>query len=285
MFQFLILKLFILINGLGAASGIVYNKQNIYVVSDDLTYLFQYNLKTQQQSKYAFNTILQADKMTKKNKLDFESLTLAHGNLLALGSGSKENRNELHSFNLKTKEVARYNVSDTYNELKKRFNISNNDFNIEGFIYHKGKTYLFNRGNGKSNLNGVFIFEGLPHYTKLLKTEFVTIQLPRIKNNLTTFSDAIIVNNKIIFTATIETKSTVVKDGEVKESILGTINLKDFKVDNYHVIAESQKIEGITLLKKSSKGYVFLVCEDNDDDSTEANIYKINVSKDFKEIY
>lgn len=285
MFQSFVLHLFILINGLGASSGIVYHKDQVFVVSDDLPYLFQYNINDKTQKKSNFNTLLPIEAMTKKNKLDFESLALLHNQLLALGSGSKENRNQLHSYNLETKSFARYDISDKYEKLRSTFDIDKKDFNIEGFAFKKGKTYLFNRGNGKNKINGIFIFEGLPHDTKLANSKFIPIQLPVINNELTTFSDAIIVNNKIIFTATIEAASTTQKDGEVKESIIGMINMKTFQVENYHIIAQNQKIEGITLKNKTSNGFIFLVCEDNDDDSDQAKIYELKVSKDFKQIY
>ncbi|QTV05372.1 DUF6929 family protein [Faecalibacter bovis] len=285
MLQSLFLKLFILINGLGASSGIVYHKNQLYVVSDDLPYLFQYDILDNSQNKSNFNTLLPIEEMTKKNKLDFESLAIVHNQILALGSGSNANRNELHSYNLETKIFSRYDISDNYNELRTKFDFDVKDFNIEGFAYKKRKSYLFNRGNGKNKINGIFIFEGLPHDTKLNKSEFIPIQLPIINNELTTFSDAIIVNNKIIFTATIEAESSTQRDGQVKESIIGIINMKTFQVEKYHIIAEKQKIEGITLKKKSSKGYTFLVCEDNDDDSVTSKIYELNVSKNFQDIY
>ena len=282
MFQNLILKILVTLHGLGAASGIVAVDNQIYVVADDRAYLYQYNQENKTQNSYAFDTKIPILEMTRKDKLDFEALTYANGNLLALGSGSKENRNQLHQFNLKDQSVSRYDISDTYETLRNQFAIDVKDFNIEGFIYHQKKSYLFNRGNGKNKRNGIFIFEGLPHDTKLSKAVFVPIQLPTIKNELTTFSDAIIVKNKIIFTATIEVESTIQKDGEVRESIIGIMNRKTFAIEKYHVISENQKIEGITLLDQSKEGFTFLLCEDNDDATLDqSNIYELKMSKDF----
>ena len=281
MLQSILLQLLIIINGLGAASGIVYYNNNVYVVSDDLPLLFQYNLDTNTQNQIAFQSTLDLNQITKKNKLDFESLTLVKDQLYALGSGSKENRNEFHSYNLKTKETKKYDVGNVYAQLRSMFHVSEKDFNIEGFSFYKGKSYLFNRGNGKNQVNGIFIFNGLPHLSNLSSSKFVRIQLPTINNQQTTFSDAIIVKNKIIFTATIEVESDVYNDGEIKESIIGLMDLKTFHIEKFHIIAKNQKIEGITLKDFSKKNYHFLFCEDNDDHGNQAKIYELKLDKNF----
>ena len=281
MLETIILKILILLQGFGAASGLVYHKNQLYIVADDKAMIFRYDFTTKNQENFPLETVIPISEMKKKDKLDLESIIYHKNHIYTLGSGSKENRNDFHVLNLKKNSTNRYDVSDLYQTLRNQFNISAKDFNIEGFAFHKGKTYLFNRGNGENKLNGIFIFGGKPNEASLKKVVFVPIYLPIINGNLTTFSDAIIINNEIIFTATIEDKSTVQKDGEVKESIIGRINLKDFKVDKFHIIAKNRKIEGLTLFKETKEDYKFLLCEDNDDDSSESKIYQLQISKDF----
>lgn len=290
MLQSFILKLFILINGFGASSGIIYDNKQIYVVSDDKGYVYNYDLKRKKQQQFELNTQIPAQDITRKDKPDLESIIIHQNTLYALGSGSKENRNDLYIYNLITKESKRVDISGVYSAIQKRFKIDKKDFNIEGFAYHQGYTYLFNRGNGKNKVNAIFKFQGLPHQANLSIITSSIIDLPLINGNQTTFSDAIIVDNQIIFTATIEANSTVQKDGEVKESIIGLIDLDSYKTYNvnvkkYLVIAENKKIEGIALRKTTSNYYHFVICEDNDDDSKEAKIYKLKVSKDFERFY
>ena len=158
------------------------------------------------------------------------------------------------------------------------------DFNIEGFIFYNGETYLFNRGNGKNKLNGIIRFKGLPHIANLGTIEWIKMDLPLVNGHQTTFSDAILVENQIIYTATVEEDSSVEADGTVKESIIGAIDLASFTLKNHQVIATNQKIEGITLRKKTLSSYYFLVCEDNDDDSNEAKIYELKVAKDLSRL-
>lgn len=285
MLQALWLKILIVIQGLGAASGIIFYKNQIFTISDDKTSIFQYNLKTRNQEIIPLNTSVFGEKITKNNKLDFESIVLINDELLCLGSGSKANRNEMTSYNLKTKVSTSYDLTELYQKIRTRFSIEPSDFNIEGFAYHNGETYLFNRGNGKNRINAIFRFKGLPHLLKSDGFWIKSIDLPIINGNQTTFSDAIIVDNQIIYTATIEVDSSVQADGSIKESIIGAIDLPTFTLKNYQIIATNQKIEGITLRKKSLRFYHFLLCEDNDNEETElSKIYELKISKDLSVI-
>lgn len=281
MLDSIILNVFILLQGLGAASGLVYHKNQLYVVADDRAYIYQYNIEKKEQTQFPLQTTIPIAEMKRKDKLDLESVIFHKNQIYALGSGSKENRNEMHVINLKKNISNRYDVSQLYQSLRNQFSIEAKDFNIEGFAYHHGKTYLFNRGNGQNKLNGIFIFGGKPHEASLKKAVLVPIKLPEINGHQTTFSDAIIYKRKIIFTATVEAESSVQQDGKVMESIIGWMDLKDFQLKKYHIIARNQKIEGITLYQHTKDTYTFLVCEDNDDDGNQSKIYQLRLDKDF----
>ena len=95
------LKLLIVIQGLGAASGIIFYNQQIFTVSDDKTSIFTYNLKNGSQEEIELKTSINGQKITKKNKLDFESMILVDDQLICLGSGSKSSRNEMNVYDLK----------------------------------------------------------------------------------------------------------------------------------------------------------------------------------------
>lgn len=284
MLQSVLLKIFILVQGLGAASGLVYHKKQIYMISDDQAYVYQYDTKKDKQHKIELNTTISAKEITKKNKLDFESIVLINHKLYCLGSGSKANRNEMLIYDIKKKTSERYDLTSLYQIIRSSFHIDEKDFNIEGVAYANGNTYLFNRGNGPKQTNGIIVIKGLPNDYDDKNLKFIPIQLPIINGQQTTFSDALIVDNQIIYTATIEAESTIQQDGEVKESIIGAIDLRSFALKKYKVIAKNQKIEGITLMKKTSKYYHFLLCEDNDDDSAASKVYELEISKDLADI-
>lgn len=280
----LLLKMFVLVHGLGAASGLVYEHKQLYLVSDDQAIVYHYDFKNHRQNEINLLPQSTSKTMDKKDKFDFESVVLYENKLYCLGSGSKANRNALWIVDLASKHAEMFDLSSIYLDLRTRFAIAEKDFNIEGFIYHDGYTYLLNRGNGNNQRNAIFKFKGLPQDTNLSQVTFIEVSLPLVDGHQTTFSDGIIVDNQIIFTATIEVESDIQHDGLVKESIIGAIDLASYALKNYQVIASNQKIEGITLRKKSNNYYNFLLCEDNDDGSDAAKVFELKISKDLTHI-
>jgi hypothetical protein len=150
------------------------------------------------------------------------------------------------------------------------------DFNLEGAICNGESWYLFNRGNGISNKNVVFTVKG-----KNLANEFSlvvnTIKLPKIKGIHASFTDAIMVEDKIYFLATAEDTESTYDDGEVLGSIIGRIDIKTMKIDFTKKITNKMKFEGLTLFYKNDKQIAFLLCEDNDTDLLESGIYKLSL--------
>ena len=98
------------------------------------------------------------------------------------------------------KVIAKTDVSDLYLAMQSFGKISPEEFNIEGAIYNGDSWMLFNRGNGKTNKNTIFTVDG-----KNLTTDFRIIandyKLPKIKGVRTSFTDAILVDDKIYFLA------------------------------------------------------------------------------------
>ena len=52
-----------------------------------------------------------------------------------------------------------------------------------------------------------------------------------------------------------------------------------FEIIDVQLLSEHQKFEGITLYKESENELEFLLCEDNDTETIEAEIYKLNFQK------
>ncbi|WP_313386639.1 DUF6929 family protein [Chishuiella sp.] len=274
LFYNVFLKFVFLINGLGAASGLVVHKNEVYAIADNDSNLYIYNLKNNSVDRIDLNPEISFDKINKKDKPDFESITKYGNDIYILGSGSKKNRFDLIAYNIKSKKVENLSYKELYNEFLKVSNLSEKDFNIEGVIASKRFTYLFNRGNGKSQINGIFKIHGKINDLKNKKIEFFPIQLPKLNNELTTFSDAILINNnKVLFTATVESSSTTQFDGEIKGSIIGEIDLDKMKLIHWEKISDDKKIEGLALLKKMNNKYSLYLCEDNDDDTKTSSIY------------
>ncbi|MFV0231780.1 hypothetical protein OBK30_01795 [Empedobacter falsenii] len=280
LFYHFILKILIVINGLGAASGLVVDKRYVYTISDDNPHLFVYDKKKKEVEKINLNPEVKSEGSHKKDKPDFEAITKYKDHLYILGSGSKENRFDLISYNLKTKQVE----NETYRDLFEKFlsvsKLSKKDFNIEGIITDGHCTYFFNRGNGPATANGIYRVGGALNDLKNKPIDYFPITLPKLNNEITTFSDAIMVDGKILFTATVESKSTTQFNGEIKGSIIGELDLAIMEVTRWQKISDDKKIEGLALYKESRKNYTLYLCEDNDDDSKNASIYIYKYQKE-----
>ena len=268
------LSLLFKIIGLGSASGLIYQNNSILAIGDNSSFLYEFQIDSEKLERYPLTENPQ-ENILKKLKPDFEAITQYENNLYLFGSGSTENRNTMLKVDATTKKVvAAYDLSDLYLGMQSFGKINPEDFNIEGAIYNGESLFLFNRGNGKTNKNVVFTIDG-----ENLTTEFRIIannyKLPKIKGVRTSFTDAILVENKIYFLATAEDTTSTYDDGEVLGSIIGCINVKTMKIDFTKKITDTHKFEGITLFKKTTTQIEFLLCEDNDAEVLESSIYKL----------
>ena len=272
------LSLLFKIIGLGSASGLIYYDNTILAIGDNSSYLYEYQIDTNNLKRHALSKNSE-ENILKYLKPDFEAITKYQDTLYLFGSGSTENRNTMVQVDIKTKKVIKtINLTDLYLGMQSFGTISSEDFNLEGAIFNGETWYLFNRGNGKTNKNVVFSItaKNLEGQLQMISKEY---KLPKIKGVRTSFTDAILVDDKIYFLATAEDTASTYDDGEVLGSIIGRIDVKKMKIDFTQKITDTHKFEGITLFKKSEKELEFLLCEDNDTDVLESNIYKLKIEK------
>ena len=222
------LSLLFKIIGIGSASGVIYDNQKLFLISDNSTFLYEYNIENQQLEKFNLTKNPQ-ENIPKSEKLDFESIIKIQDTLYIFGSGSTNKRNNLVHHDISKNENKSYDLSDLYLAMQSFGEIKPEDFNIEGAIFKDATTYLFNRGNGKTNKNIIFTIDG-----NYLKEEFRIIsnsyKLPNIKGVRTSFTDAVLVENTIYFLATAENTISNYNDGTVLGSIIGSINLNTMKI-------------------------------------------------------
>lgn len=270
------LELFTTIIGIGSASGLLLQDNFLYLIGDNSGFLYEYNIVDSNLKKYP---LLEnpSQNTPKKDKPDFESLTHFQDTLYVFGSGSTAKRNAMIEFDLNTrKKTTTNNLVDLYAVMQSFGYINPEDFNLEGAIYDGENWYFFNRGNGSSSKNVVFTL-----HAKKLKEEFSLLsndyKLPKIKGVSTSFTDAILVDNKIYFLATAENTISTYDDGEVLGSIIGRIDLESMKIDFTKKISPTNKFEGLTLYSKNENQIQFLLCEDKDTDTLESMIYKLSL--------
>lgn len=262
---------FIAIEGIGAASGLVYLDNSLFIVSDNSNFLYQY--KISEKKLYKIKLFENSQEISlKKDKADFEALTLFDNKLYLFGSGSTKKRNTRVTFNLENNEIKEKNLSKIYKRLTETLSIAANELNIEGVIITEETTYFFQRGNGANAQNGVFC------YDKKSKTaQFKLITLPKINGTATTFTDATLVGDKIYFLAAAENTTSTYDDGDIEGSSIGTIDLKTLKLVNCIQISDKHKFEGLTLYKKTATQIEFLLCEDNDTEGLVSTIYLLKL--------
>ena len=271
------LSLLFKIIGLGSASGLLFQNNTILAIGDNSSYLYEYQTETAKLQRHPLAENAQ-ENTPKAFKPDFEAITQYADSIYIFGSGSTENRNFMVQVDSKTKEVIKtQELTDLYLTMQSFAKIAPEDFNIEGVIYNGETWFFFNRGNGKTGKNIVFTVEGknLVNEFQIISNEY---KLPKIKGVRTSFTDAILVEDKIYFLASAENSNSTYDDGEVLGSIIGRIDVKKMKIDFTQKISDTHKFEGLTLYKKSSNEIEFLLCEDNDTEVLEADIYKVVLS-------
>ncbi len=265
-------QLYLNIAGISAASGIVYHNNSLYLISDSSSYLYQYQLKSKKMNKIALDNNPQ-ENIIKKDKPDFEAIALVNNEIHIFGSGSTQKRNNSKIYHLENKKVIEKDLSPLYSKLKDKFDIQDDQLNIEGAFFHNEKTYLFQRGNSANSSSGIFIID---NETPL---EFKKISLPKLNSIEASFTDAILVHETIYFLAAVENTTSTYLDGEILGTFFGTINFKDFTLQDYTLISEINKFEGITLYQESGEKITFLLCEDTDTQQEISQIYKLTLNK------
>lgn len=265
------LSLLVKIIGIGSASGLVYLDDTLYIISDSSSYLYEYHISDAKLNKIALVENPQ-ENIAKKDKPDFEAIAQKDKDLFLFGSGSTANRNRVFKYKSKSGKTSVKDISALYSRIKRQFNFSDDELNIEGVILNGETTFLFQRGNGLLGKNGIICANDNAEDSRLA---FIPFDLPKIKNVPATFTDAIVVDNTIYFLATAEDTASTYLDGEVLGSIIGSIDLKTMKLTNSIQITDKHKFEGLTLYQKTATQIEFLLCEDNDTEKLESDIYKL----------
>lgn len=275
------LTFFTEIEGVGAASGIHYQDDFLYLIGDTSAYLYQYELKTSQLKRIQLLDDVQGgllENIIKNNKPDFETLCYYENTLTILGSGSTAKRNRMVTYSLSTYEKVEEDLSAFYASLRKHAAIDEENFNIEGAVFTGKEWWLFNRGNGNLTKNGIFKIANRT-LDPMASLAFIPIELPKIKNVIASFTDAVRVGENIFFLAAAEDTRSTYEDGEVLGSFVGCIDMASFEVTFTQQISDHHKFEGITFYREDPQGISFLLCEDKDSEEMSSSIYKLSLSK------
>lgn len=268
------LKPFCELKGIGAASGLVVDQGYLYIVSDHSSYLYQYDIKAKQLNKTALVESAQ-DITPKKDKFDLESVVKKDNSLYLFGSGSTLHREQLFQYKITDHHIQVDDLSSLYQSFRQLAKLNDDELNIEGVIYNEQRWLFFQRGNGLSAQNGIFILhsEQLDHSASI---EFIPFQLPFINHVLASFTDAIMVDQQIYFLAAVEDTTSTYDDGNVLGSFIGCLDLAQQQIKYIEQITDTHKFEGLAFYQQTSEELIFLLCEDNDSDELSTTIYQLN---------
>ncbi|HBI00212.1 hypothetical protein, partial [uncultured Flavobacterium sp.] len=243
---------------------------------DSSSFLYEYNMKTEKLDKIELFENSQ-ESIAKKDKPDFESILKKGDSIFVLGSGSTEKRMISASYHTKTKKSITKDLTYLFEKISQSSGVNKENLNIEGVANYKNKWLLFQRGNGAASQNGVFILEESLTNPSLIK--YVPIILPEEKDVKATFTDAVLVKDKIYFLASAEDSNSTYEDGVVLGSWIGELNPTTFEIEFIEKITDTKKFEGITVYKNSKSEITFLLSEDNDSEILNADIYKLTIKK------
>jgi hypothetical protein len=274
------LDLFLKILGISSASGLIYKNDSLYIISDNSNYLYEYSIQNNELNKHLITENAAVNENIPKNtKPDFEAITQNGDDIFVISSGSTDHRTKMIQISDAEKTVVQqFDLTDLYLSMQYFAGISAEDFNIEGVIFTGEKWYFFQRGNGQSEQNGIFTIDS-PYFTQGYSLLYNSYKLPKIKNVTSSFTDAILVDDTFYFLASAEDSQSTYLDGTVLGSSLGTINAETMKLKKVFTITEEHKFEGITLYKNFDKTIEFLLCEDQDNEKMESQIFKLTLDK------
>ncbi|MES2445619.1 MAG: hypothetical protein V4546_00480 [Bacteroidota bacterium] len=269
------LSIFATIKGIGSASGLFLKQDFLYVIGDNSAYLYEYDIDSKTLNKIQILKDLPVlENIPKAQKPDFEVLCHYENSLYILGSGSTANRNLMLKFDLQTKQVSQHDLSSLYAKIKHQCKIDDENLNIEGAVFNGSNWYLFNRGNGKAQKNGIVKLGG-SDLTSADDIHFVPIILLKDNKKLVSFTDALLHKNEIYFIAAAEDTKSTYEDGKILGSYIGCINAETLALKFTKKTSSTHKFEGITLFKQNENQIEFLLCEDRDTAVLETVIYKV----------
>ncbi len=279
---------------LPSASGVEMFQGNIYLIADDLPYLFELDSNWQIKNRYVIsgNTQIVNGRTPKNIKADFESMSLIKKGdetyMLILSSGSKKiKRDTAFLFSMKTKKVVvKKDLRPWFEKIKTKSEMNSNDeINIEGVAVSDNKIYVVHRGNVSGNFIASSSLDNFMNY--LLQKSEITPDVQVYKFILPA-KDGVIAGlsgacnlpgeKGLLVTASLETTKDVVNDGAVLGSYLGfipfsgmekgIINLTPINDGEGKMIQKKQEGVVSIYVDKTGVHHAITVC-DNDDGSSD----------------
>lgn len=249
---------------ISAASGLVCVGDHLYVVADDEHHLAFFSRCNDSPGRLV--SIVDGDlpleaRERKKQKPDFETLSrvppcaeFPFGALLALGSGSKKNRDGAVLLPLDAAGAIigvprQYDFSDVYKKLRKKLD----GLNIEGAFFDGDDFCLLQRGNSEDSVNAIVTFDWRKLFgdfsSEVLDSvkprSIVHVDLGAVDGVALCFTDGVALpDGNILFSAVAEATRDAYLDGACVGAAIGICS-RDGEILMQHALGSQYKIEGV----------------------------------------
>jgi hypothetical protein len=281
---------------LSAASGLVRAGSFLYVIADDELHLgiFRTTGRDPGELVRLFDGTLSAPKAERKReKPDLEALTMLppsadfpYGAMLALGSGSTQNRHRGVLLGLDAQGALRsgpriVDLSSVFSCLSVL-----RELNIEGAVVCGDEMRLFQRGSKGNNPNALIRFSLSAFLAALNGTANRTIEplalqsidLGGIDGIPFTFTDAAALpNGEVLFTAVAEDTADSYNDGPCTGAVIGVLD-RESHVKRLLRLDVPLKIEGVDARVEGNIISLLLVT-DADDSSIPAGLFSATIER------
>jgi hypothetical protein len=269
---------------LSAASGLVRTASEFCVVADDELHLGRFALDQQSPGRLLrlfSGNLPDKPKPRKKRKPDLEvllrlpaSADYPHGALLALGSGSREQRRRgaLLALGVQGRVVGKPRSIDA-GPLFTRLSQSFADLNLEGGWVADGRLHLLQRGNKGDSRNALLQWEFKPMLRMLLRERSLPeadpisvreFDLGDVQGVPLCFTDASpLPQGGWLFSAVAENTVNAQDDGPCLGSAIGRMDARS-RIRWIRQAGQRYKIEGIDAQQESGKLRAWLVTDADD---------------------
>lgn len=275
---------------LSSASGIAILNNSIYIVGDDVPWLYKLDDKNKIISKTqisATDSIIQG-RTPKSLKADFEGAEIIingdNPEIVIISSGSiLHNRDTAYIIDISDDNIYfSKNLRPLYEKIKLISNLPiDNEINIEGIAFSDNYAYLAHRGNVSENIlieiNRDKFLDFIKGVTNIPDFKIYRFNLPMINGISSGFSGLCLTPDKtgLIFTASVEDTDDEINDGKILGSFVGIIpfsGIKDKELESSILmngkIPLEKKLEGISVKSLMEKGGLQMIAVCDNDNGT-----------------